>query len=58
MQDTKKYKVTQTNTLGKKVGDFIELTDRQALALVNKVELVKEPVKPVEVKKAKAKKAK
>ena len=24
MQDTKKYKVTQTNTLGKKVGDFIE----------------------------------
>jgi len=57
MSDTKSYEVTQTCCLGHKVGDIIELTDKQAVNLINKVKAVK-VVKPVKVKPKAAKKAK
>ena len=53
---TMKYIVIKKGTLTHKVGDIIELTDKQALNLVNKVKPA--PVEPVkESKKAKKGKA-
>jgi len=53
-----KYIVTKKGTLTHKVGDIIELTDKQALSLINKVkpapvELVIGPA-PKKAKKGKA----
>ena len=51
-----KYIVIKKHTLNHKVGDIIELTDKQALNLVNKVKPA--PVEPAkEPKKAKKGKA-
>jgi len=41
-----KYKVIKKNCLKHSVGDIIDLTEKQAKHLVNKVEPVKEVVKP------------
>lgn len=46
-ESTRKYIVTQTNTLNHKVGDVIELTDTKAAALVNKVRLQDKPANVV-----------
>jgi hypothetical protein len=48
MADTKKYIVTEKHALGHKVGDTIELTDANALKLVNKIKLAPVIEKPVE----------
>jgi len=40
MSGTKKYKVTQKGCLKYAVGDVVELTDKQARSLVNKVEII------------------
>ena len=50
MTDTKKYIVTKKHTFDHKVGDIIDLTDKQALNLANKINLA--PVKK-EIKKSK-----
>jgi hypothetical protein len=43
-----KYKVIATGLQGCEVGDIVELTDQQAAARVNKVELIESaPAKPV-----------
>jgi len=53
---TMKYIVIKKGTLTHKIGDIIDLTDKQALSLVNKVKPA--PVEPVkEPKKAKKGKA-
>ena len=39
MSDTKKYVVTMPNTLGHDLGETIDLTEKQAKKLVNKVRL-------------------
>lgn len=45
MSDKKKYEVIAQNTLHHEVGEIIELTDKKAAALVNKVK----PYTPVKV---------
>ena len=51
MSKVKKYIVTQNNTIGSSIGDVIELTEKQANFLVNKVELA--PVVETKTKKTK-----
>lgn len=38
--EKKKYEVTHKNCLDHKVGDVIELTDKKAKSLVNKIKLI------------------
>lgn len=40
MSDKKKYEVTHKNCLSFKVGEIIELTDKKAKSLVNKIKPV------------------
>ena len=40
MSDTKKYEVTHKNCLSFEVGEVVELTDKKAKSLVNKVKLI------------------
>ena len=65
MPETKKYIVTHKHAFDFKIGEVVELTARQALALVNKIKLAPvaekavEPVveKPIKQEKKKTKKA-